>query len=409
MPQLRHPHQKSQPLRFLPNRLGSHRQSITRQRHSPRLRPGLAAHRGSSPRPAPPTPRRHVPGLGTTSPPGPRSNRRPLDPQSPRRQRPPGQPHRAVPVVQLGQGQQVGGQVFPGHSPAEAPTATSQPGKRPGQRRWQCGTGGGKGPVVNRTFRPSRIPGVGKSHSKHDQGPGRPAPTHGRTLEGVGSDQVSIKSNPDDSLRRSRGPVPTFCSGRCQGRSRQSKREWQPTTCVQCGAPNPPQGSGQIIKYCSAICRHRAHEANRKRHNNPCGFCGQLFKADRASRRFCSTSCNASFGNALRYADHEYAPSGKGHRGRAHRYGVEFIWFKDQEIFDRDGWRCGICGGHVDPAVRWPDPWSASLDHIVPMSLGGPHRPDNVQCAHLRCNILKGAVFDAGSPSDTERAEASAR
>jgi 5-methylcytosine-specific restriction endonuclease McrA len=32
----------------------------------------------------------------------------------------------------------------------------------------------------------------------------------------------------------------------------------------------------------------------------------------------------------------------------------------------------------------------ASVDHIVPLSLGGPHTLDNAQLAHLRCNAIKG-------------------
>jgi 5-methylcytosine-specific restriction endonuclease McrA len=31
-----------------------------------------------------------------------------------------------------------------------------------------------------------------------------------------------------------------------------------------------------------------------------------------------------------------------------------------------------------------------SLDHIVPVSLGGTHTWANVQLAHLRCNVSKG-------------------
>ncbi|HYH54013.1 MAG TPA: HNH endonuclease [Solirubrobacterales bacterium] len=61
------------------------------------------------------------------------------------------------------------------------------------------------------------------------------------------------------------------------------------------------------------------------------------------------------------------------------------------EIASRDDWTCGICEGHVDHGLIWPDPLSPSLDHILPLSLGGPHDPDNVQLAHLRCNVRKGA------------------
>lgn len=60
------------------------------------------------------------------------------------------------------------------------------------------------------------------------------------------------------------------------------------------------------------------------------------------------------------------------------------------EIADRDAWRCGICGGSVDAKVKWPDPLSPSLDHVVPLSKGGAHDPSNVRLAHVRCNSARG-------------------
>lgn len=65
--------------------------------------------------------------------------------------------------------------------------------------------------------------------------------------------------------------------------------------------------------------------------------------------------------------------------------------FDYREVFERDGWVCGICTEPVDPEATWPDPLSASLDHVVPVSRGGVHVPENAQCAHLVCNVQKGA------------------
>jgi 5-methylcytosine-specific restriction endonuclease McrA len=59
-------------------------------------------------------------------------------------------------------------------------------------------------------------------------------------------------------------------------------------------------------------------------------------------------------------------------------------------VADRDGWVCGLCDVAVDPDLQWPDPFSGSLDHVVPLSRGGAHDPGNVQLAHLRCNTVKG-------------------
>lgn len=83
----------------------------------------------------------------------------------------------------------------------------------------------------------------------------------------------------------------------------------------------------------------------------------------------------------------------RNYRRRARYYGVEYEAIERQRVFDRDGWRCGLCKDLVDPALSHPDPLSVSLDHVVPMSRGGPHLYSNVQCAHLKCNVDKGATL----------------
>lgn len=60
------------------------------------------------------------------------------------------------------------------------------------------------------------------------------------------------------------------------------------------------------------------------------------------------------------------------------------------DVGKRDGWVCGLCRGLVDNGLPWPDPMSASLDHILPISKGGKHRMENVQISHLSCNLAKG-------------------
>ncbi|WP_420811833.1 HNH endonuclease [Kutzneria albida] len=48
---------------------------------------------------------------------------------------------------------------------------------------------------------------------------------------------------------------------------------------------------------------------------------------------------------------------------------------------------CGLCNEHIDYTLSWPNPGSPSLDHIVPLSRGGSHTYENVQAAHLGCNV----------------------
>lgn len=67
--------------------------------------------------------------------------------------------------------------------------------------------------------------------------------------------------------------------------------------------------------------------------------------------------------------------------------------YTDIEIFERDGWICGICGQKINKRLKYPNPRSKSIDHIVPLSKGGADAPINLQASHLRCNIGKNANF----------------
>ncbi|MGI6107981.1 MAG: HNH endonuclease [Lachnospiraceae bacterium] len=51
---------------------------------------------------------------------------------------------------------------------------------------------------------------------------------------------------------------------------------------------------------------------------------------------------------------------------------------------------CGICGQPVNKRLRYPDPMSATIDHIIPIDKGGsPDDIDNLQLAHMCCNRAK--------------------
>ena len=52
---------------------------------------------------------------------------------------------------------------------------------------------------------------------------------------------------------------------------------------------------------------------------------------------------------------------------------------------------CCLCGGPLDKSLRWPDPMSATLEHLDPLSLGGsPVSAANADAAHLACNASRG-------------------
>ena len=59
------------------------------------------------------------------------------------------------------------------------------------------------------------------------------------------------------------------------------------------------------------------------------------------------------------------------------------VKFSRHNIYVRDGNRCQYCGR------RFPTS-ELSLDHVVPLSRGGPSTWENVVCACLPCNVRKG-------------------
>ena len=70
-----------------------------------------------------------------------------------------------------------------------------------------------------------------------------------------------------------------------------------------------------------------------------------------------------------------------------HQTQVEPI--NEKEVYLRDGWICQICHKRVNKKLRYPDPMSPSMDHIIPLSKDGTHMYSNVQLTHWGCNNKK--------------------
>lgn len=208
--------------------------------------------------------------------------------------------------------------------------------------------------------------------------------------------------------------------------------------CRNCQQPMPPGTRGPAKKWCSETCRVQAHRrrnppasqaANRcKVTYDNCVYCGLTrIRRHRVSKFgfYCQDEeCRKAFNRARmrdwnaehpgyasvrpsrqRYRE-EIAGGTRQHnrhrwpeaaqaadqRRRARKAGADCENFRSEEVYDRDRWICGICFEHVDPSLRYPDPRSASLDHIVPLSLGGGHTRKNTRCSHLECNVRRGAA-----------------
>lgn len=157
--------------------------------------------------------------------------------------------------------------------------------------------------------------------------------------------------------------------------------------CVVDGCKNKEFSLG----YC------RRHYEKKRKFGSP--LIGRTFASNKGKVcriENCNEPMQAS-GLCIRHYRNEYNHSEKGKeisrsnssRRRAQKRGVEAESFEHKEIFERDKWKCGLCGKPVNKRLKHPDPKSASLDHIVPLSRGGKHVRSNVQLAHLRCNLQK--------------------
>jgi hypothetical protein len=91
-----------------------------------------------------------------------------------------------------------------------------------------------------------------------------------------------------------------------------------------------------------------------------------------------------------RQAEHPEKHRDYEHKRRAKKNGVGAEKINDTDIYERDKWVCQLCKKKVSKKLKYPNPLSPSIDHIIPLSKGGPHSRANVQLAHLRCNIKTG-------------------
>lgn len=58
-------------------------------------------------------------------------------------------------------------------------------------------------------------------------------------------------------------------------------------------------------------------------------------------------------------------------------------------LFELHGWMCWVCKDSINPRIRMPNLWAATVEHIIPLCKGGTHTWDNVAPAHAFCNFSK--------------------
>ncbi len=156
-------------------------------------------------------------------------------------------------------------------------------------------------------------------------------------------------------------------------RSREQSRK-KVRQCVYCGRPFNPAITGRW-KYCSTrhyfldVHGREAPEARVKQ----CEWCGKEFLSRISKARACKE-------HAKRLAKWE-----RNLRMQA----VVHVPYSRWDIFQRDQFTCHICGTPIDMRSDAPAPLSPSIDHVIPIVLGGADAEFNVKAAHFICNSKK--------------------
>lgn len=159
--------------------------------------------------------------------------------------------------------------------------------------------------------------------------------------------------------------------------------------CPTCGIRHGRNGT-----YCSDACRPSAPQP---RTQGNCRVCGEDFdrRQPGSSRYRCSVACADKAKKEARRKG-RLSPSRKADKKRRKAMargalGAERV--DVTRVFERDGYRCGICGRKTLASKRGTyHPKAPELDHIVAIALGGSHTYGNVQTACRSCNGAKGAA-----------------
>lgn len=184
-----------------------------------------------------------------------------------------------------------------------------------------------------------------------------------------------------------------YCSRECSFEHKKASiKKEKLKTCIICGK--------QYKGKCSSDCyktknRLLAQEYDRKMHAEKafkCKYCSIIFVPSYKDKHriFCSDNCSKKYkrnkeGRSFNVRAKLILKRFYGDDYRKHYQKIEPII-----IYERDQWLCGICGHPIEKTQKSPLPNSPSIDHIIPLSLGGEHKPNNLRAAHLYCNSIRG-------------------
>lgn len=208
---------------------------------------------------------------------------------------------------------------------------------------------------------------------------------------------------------------PTVCSAECRAlRKSSDDRRWKQEHALELTLKRKAQyASAPFFDYVCQICsmkfrsRHTRAKCCSKKCTNAllrrkaieqtahlviwlnCQGCGVRFRPSKPSQeqriagrrqKFCSRECRQGRpDDRLRQLD-------VGQKQRPKVYAIDPI-----KVFERDGWKCHLCGRKTPKALRGTtNDRAPERDHITSIFDGGSDTYENSACACRRCNRKKG-------------------
>lgn len=188
-----------------------------------------------------------------------------------------------------------------------------------------------------------------------------------------------------------RGQVPKWCPS-CRDRYREK-------LCIQCGDTKPIISGSKRCRECIELRRPRkstalahcepaaptasviVHVRTKSRlTSGQCRVCGQWFVSHHTDVT-CSPECFDVRRQAQRRIERD--------KRRATKRNAFVQNVHRKKVFEADGYRCHLCGKKTDKTKHVPHPKAPTIDHIIPLALGGTHEPVNCRTACFRCNSSK--------------------
>lgn len=151
-----------------------------------------------------------------------------------------------------------------------------------------------------------------------------------------------------------------------------------------------------VVKRMSNVKHHTCDSCLRKQKyknfiKSSCPDCGS--KKVRKHKTYCDDCASKRRSNNRRIYKANGNRTGT-HRQRARKYCVKYQpGITKKKLFNIHNGLCAVCGIRTQ-VNDYLKPNAAEIDHIIPMSKGGPHTWNNVQLLCRSCNILKADKVD---------------